>query len=215
MENLFDIPNEWQFVDPSNGYLFPWYTLPMLEELNKWDMSQWSVFETGGGASTLWWAKKCKHVAVLETNLKWLERIKAFAEAHGLENIRYIYEPEVVADSLQPYYYTAHLMRETILYDVVIADGAHRDETCKEAPWHLRDGGLILADNFEQPGVWLSQMATRALNSKFPLHVFKQLPMEFPTEHPFYLDPDGKRTIANLIRGHPVWQTAYWMVWEK
>ena len=213
MDNLFEIPNEWQFVDPSNGYMFPWYVLPMLEELVTWDVSQWEIFESGGGASTIWWAVKCKHVTVLETSKEWLNRIKEFATKQGLDNITYLLEWEEFPNSLRPYHYQGHLSRQVTMFDAVIADGSFRCETCKEAPWHLKEGGILIADNFQQQGIWDSKLATFALNPKFPLQVFKQSPMDLPTQHPFYSDPDGKRDVANLIRGHPHWQTAFWKVW--
>lgn len=208
MDNLFDIPNEWQFVDPTNGYLFPWYTLPLLEEISKWDISQFEVFESGGGASTVWWASKCKHVTVLEATGSWIEKIKSFAEIHHLNNISYN-----LVDSLEvdfEFKYISVLSRQTKKFDVIISDGNFRSRICIEALAHLKDCGYIILENFNQSEIWVPIGCFSKLLKFLPLCIYKQPPMQNPIAHPFYCDLDGKRDPVNLMRGHPDWQTAYW-----
>ena len=135
-------PNEWQFVDPSNGFLFPWFVLPFLELLAQWDISQWDVFEAGSGASTLWWASKCRHVVTLEVRSEWIERLGKFAESHDIKNIDFNLVEEDYLGHLDPIKYMGVLEQQRGKFDAIIIDGSYRDKMCVEALNHIKDGGL-------------------------------------------------------------------------
>jgi hypothetical protein len=62
-------------VDASGDPL-PWITYPAIDFLSQFDFSEASVFEWGSGFSTLWWSKRCKQIASVESNSPWAPYIK-------------------------------------------------------------------------------------------------------------------------------------------
>ena len=60
----------------ANGNYVPWFTYPAIEYLNQLDLSHMRVLEFGSGFSTLYWAKRTKHVTSVEDSKSWYERMK-------------------------------------------------------------------------------------------------------------------------------------------
>lgn len=160
-------PNEWQHKDESlGGILLPWYTKSFLDELVTWDLSDKTVFEYGAGASTLWWAKKCKNVYAVESSETYLEAVRANVDEMG---IYYAGTKET---------YLKFITKPALQFDIVVIDGepiAWRDDCVKPALECLKPGGKLIIDNWEQPSVgWVPSEETKALLAPYPCEIYKQ-----------------------------------------
>lgn len=133
--------NKWQLFDKSVGLLFPWYTHEFLNDLQHWDISDWKVFEYGGGMSSLWWRKKVKQCITIDTSKEWsLKNNLIFIN----EKDRFInYPMQVCEDSGE-------------LFDCIIIDGEPtewRDLCTPVAMKCLKKGGTLIIDNWMQNSV--------------------------------------------------------------
>lgn len=168
-------PNEWQYRDESlGGILFPWYTKSFLDELVTWDLSDKVVFEYGAGASTLWWARKCRKIYSVESN----------AEYYHAVHQALVNEPTSYPDSLCLHWlpeakHYIDFIKDWGKYDIVIIDGepiAWRDDCVKPALDCLKPGSRLIIDNWDQPSVgWLPSEETKALLAPYPCKVYPQI----------------------------------------
>jgi hypothetical protein len=132
-----------QSVKGSPATPIPWITYPAYEFLSSLNFSKSTVLEFGGGASSIWWAKKCKSLQVVEHNYEWFKKLRSDLEFFSNTNITY-------ADSKS--HYISQL--EVKVFDIVIIDGEYREEILIE----LRDlilslkckPKLIILDNSER-----------------------------------------------------------------
>lgn len=159
-------PNEWQHRDESlGGILFPWYTKSFLDELVTWDLKDKVVFEYGAGASTLWWDKKAKRVFAVESNMQYLEAVRAKVDEMG---IYYACTKET---------YLKFISKPGIQFDIVVVDGEPvewRDECVERALKYLKPGGKLIIDNWLQPSVWMANEEMQQLLSQYPVKVYRQ-----------------------------------------
>lgn len=149
-----------QMVDNSCDLLYPWYERSFLKDwLAKQDVSNWEVFEWGGGASTLWWAKNAKHVDTLETDEKWTKDVKTGLNHYNLSNfsIDCIYVDNKDApfgsqnkptENMERYLnYIGGLNKR---YDCIVIDGSYRDNAILVSEKYLRPEGHLIFDNYLQ-----------------------------------------------------------------
>jgi len=138
MNKILTEPNEWQKVDDRNGLLFGWYTNNFLDELKKWDVSNWDVLELGCGASTLWWGKMCKYLDSYENNKDWYDIVKEGLNELKL-NVNFSFADDFVS-----------VLNTGKKYDCIIVDGDYRTECMKAINENnLKKGGIVILDNFE------------------------------------------------------------------
>jgi len=99
-----------------------------------------SVLEAGAGASTVWFAKRAKHVLSFEHNKSWYDNVKETLEYHGIKNVDLRHEPEYPKKGL------------TIegLFDVILIDGRGRVKTAMSILRNLKAGGYLILDNAER-----------------------------------------------------------------
>lgn len=178
--------NEWQHRDLETGLVFPWYTKSFLDELVTWDLSDKAVFEYGAGASTLWWASRCKSVAGVEYNLRYADAVnKGVAQRY----VRYSRSWPVSWYSIKAPY--INCVRAIARTDIIIIDGEPiewRDDCVKPALDCLVPGGKLIIDNWQQASVgWLPSEETQQLLSQYPVKVYAQ-------------------------KGHPDWKTAVFTI---
>jgi hypothetical protein len=193
---------QWQIVDPETNCVFPWFTHPFLDVLKTWDLHDKTVLEYGAGRSTAWWATKARFVMSVETNKEWW--MKAYNEVlhrgladkvlfmnvqakEGEENpdIRDAYLN--VADEWNPIITAEHKGP-----DIVAVDGILRYECLQKSLELLRErGGIIIADNWQQDRVWISEPA-ELLMAPYPGRKYIQ---------PDHTDHEGRP-----------WCTAYWTI---
>jgi len=160
-------PNEWQHICPDTGLIMPWYTKPALDEIVTWDLKDATVCEYGGGASTIWWNKKAKHVFTVEYSEEYFEAlIKHIGHAslmmHTYNKENYINWPKGPHGTL---------------FDIIIIDGEPvewRDACVPVALEFLKPGGKLIIDNWDQPSVWTPSEETKRIVLALPHTVYRQ-----------------------------------------
>jgi predicted O-methyltransferase YrrM len=162
-----------RIIDESNGLIFPWYTHPFLKLLNSWNVSNWKVFEYGGGDSTLWWRNKCREIISIDSNLEWSTNIGA----------KFINNKDLFINSPLDYI-------KDEKFDCVIIDCepvSWRDECTPAALNSLKDGGILIIDNYKQKTVDLENWPiTDNITINMTNKIFQQ-------------------------PGHQDWKTSYWV----
>lgn len=195
---------EWQKYAP-NGLVYPWWTHPFLDVLETWDLSKKRWLEFGGGRSTAWLRSKCEWVDTIESNIEWAEQAGKDCEINKLSNGVIYYDdiPDGIQDQVKKYIslipkqekYDQYmrLSAEYPKYDIISVDGIWRNECLQWAVEYFmyREGGIIIADNWQQDYVWISQSAKEFM-SKYKMYQFYQLDH---TNH----------------EGRP-WNTVYWEI---
>lgn len=194
---------QWQKYD-DGGIVYPWFTHPFLEVLDKWDLKNKSILEWGGGYSTFWWVSRGAHVVCVETNSEWASLIQAEINEKelGIEiGLHCIQAKEGESDdAIRKAYLSAF---ESILStagpgadffgpDIVVVDGVLRYECMQKGIELLKRnrGGKLIVDNFQQDGFICP--ACVDLVAPYEGHIYRQ---ENHTDH----------------HGNP-WQTAYWEI---
>jgi predicted O-methyltransferase YrrM len=162
-----------RLIDPRYNILFPWYTKPFLEKLISFNLSEWKVFEYGGGDSTIWWRKNCREIISVDTNKDWSEISGSFFCNDKESFINY---PKEFINEEK--------------FDCIIIDSEPvnwRDECVPTALECLKDGGLLIIDNYNQKTVELENwpIADKFLENKIS-EVFQN-------------------------PGHFDWKTGYWI----
>ena len=125
-----------------NGMPLPWITFPAIDFLSQFDFSKASVFEWGSGSSTLWWAKRCRKIVTVETNVSWVPYIKPLLP-NNVVLLTPTFEREAEA---------AEIIKSECLFDVIVVDnhGPFRWRCAERAVDHLATGGIIMVDNSDQ-----------------------------------------------------------------
>ena len=127
------------------GDALPWYTYPCINFLKFRNFEDKIILEFGGGQSTLWWAKKAKHVVTFEGDKKWYEKIKAKIPSNVDLHLVTMESPsaciEQINDILRSKPYS--------VYDVIIIDGLYRYEIIDIARKVMPETGVIICDNAE------------------------------------------------------------------
>jgi len=123
-----------ELKDHLDGYI-PWFTYPAIEALKPWDLSEKNVLEYGSGYSTLFWARRTKHVVSIEHDSKWYQKVLTLVPANVDLRLRSLHEyPEIEGQ-----------------YDIVVVDGyAHsrmRYRCAVASLPHLNAGGVMIVDN--------------------------------------------------------------------
>jgi hypothetical protein len=123
-----------------SGEPLAWYTYPFLHFLEPRLGTELSVFEYGAGASTLWYAKRCKQVTAVEHHEGWVAQIKAQMPANAEVHHRPIGEAYIQA------------ARELGggAHDIIVVDGRERVACARGALDALTDRGVIIFDNTER-----------------------------------------------------------------
>ena len=119
-------------VDPK-GDPIPWYTFPAVDYLAGVDFSAKRAFEYGSGNSTIWWSQRCLELTAIENDRKFYD----WMNSRGRVKARYL------CDEVMRHY----VERLDSPQDVIIIDGADREECAKRALQYLAPGGMIILDN--------------------------------------------------------------------
>jgi hypothetical protein len=119
----------------ANGSPLPWYTYPMIEYLESFDLSSLRVFEYGCGNSTLWWMNHVREVVSVEDNPEWHHRIKKQLAS----NTHLLLE--------QDHDEYCKAIEDFGMFDLIVVDGSARHDCCQTAVKHLNPGGGIILDN--------------------------------------------------------------------
>lgn len=191
---------EWQKYAP-NGLVYPWWTHPFLDVLEIWDLKDKVWLEFGGGRSTAWLRSKCKMVVTIESNSEWANQAMKDCEDSSLWNGRVCYAdlPDGVQERKQEYFElipTELIMPDSTFqplnFDIISIDGIWRYECLEWALNHFKGReGIIIADNWQQDYVWISQAAEELMKS-YKMYQFYQ---------PGHTNHEGRP-----------WSTVYWII---
>lgn len=126
-----------------SGEPLPWYTYSAIEFLEERLPRDATVFESGAGNSTLWYAQRCARVVSVDPNREWAERIAAVAPA----NVEVVFRGHPSDKDG----YLSEIASRSLRWDVVAIDSAWRDESGKVAVENLSDRGVIVWGNSRLP----------------------------------------------------------------
>jgi hypothetical protein len=120
------------------GCPLPWLARPIIDFLFQLDLSQLSIFEYGGGASTFYWNGRCAALVTIESNEDWANRL---AQGVG-PKCRVLYRPE-----LQPF--AEAILESDDRYDIILIDAApnFRQHCVEPALKRLSTRGMIILDD--------------------------------------------------------------------
>jgi len=71
------------------AYGIPWQTEGSIHKENENIVPEDIAFELGTGGSTIFLARRCKHVIAVETSPEWARDVVAALDGDGLENVTY------------------------------------------------------------------------------------------------------------------------------
>ena len=181
--------NDTQFWDEKLNTAYPWYTKPCLEYLETLDLKDKNVLEFGSGWSTIWWAKKETNVVAIETNKEWWGHIYIAITFH--KNAGIVLREINEGDQSKVFEYT-RVPEFNANIDIVIVDGILRNECLQKGIELLsKNGGIIIADNWQQDFVWLSPAAEELMK---------------PYERKIFVQPDHTNHEGNA------WKTAIFTI---
>lgn len=150
----------------------PWMTYDAIDFLGSICTPDSVVFEWGSGGSTLFLAKRCRHVTSVEHDAKWSGYLRERLETLGVDNVDYKEIPgEKIADWEARDYRnpddfvsgdkgSVGLSFERYVkaidpfpggsFDIVVVDGRVRNGCVKRAIPHVKRGGYLVVDNSER-----------------------------------------------------------------
>jgi predicted O-methyltransferase YrrM len=123
----------------------PWITTGAVQFLNEFfeNKDHPHVLEFGCGASTLWFARRTKHLVTVDHKKKWMNTVKEEIERGGL------FEP--LASFLRecPYNEVADEYPDKY-FDLILVDGRKRVACIESSIRTLKSGGIMMRDNSER-----------------------------------------------------------------
>ena len=135
----------------------PWWSLSAIREIEKYLNHSHRVFEWGSGGSSIFLAKRCMELTVVEHDPSWFKQVEARLNeqkiTNSLLNLREINLENEQAFHASPY---AKTLKST--YDLIVIDGedhfgpesswsARESCFCLAERWICKDGGLIVVDD--------------------------------------------------------------------
>lgn len=145
-----------------HGKPIPWYTYPCVDFLKRRNYEDKTVLEFGGGQSTLWWAKRAKHVVVMEGNEGWLKKLEARVGGNvdlHLVNNNSGKECFANINEILDQNYSVNK------FDIIIIDGLWRDEISDIASKVMAPDGIIIYDNSDREGEYIGNCYEKFKNS--------------------------------------------------
>ena len=125
-----------------NGEPLPWYTYPAISFLATKALDGLSVFEFGSGYSTLWWARRVKHVTSCEHNPEWFQTMQGKLPA----NVEYVFHHLPPSGN-----YTRALLNHTGEVHVLVIDGRERVQCLQYSLDGLASNAVVIWDNSDRP----------------------------------------------------------------
>lgn len=120
------------------GRPIPWLARPVIDYLYQLDLSTVDVFEFGGGASTSYWARRCRSVTCAESNTAWCKRLNELSPTNITVLSRSSAED-----------FSKSILETSRLYDIILIDAAPRFRAGCVGPalMRLAPGGMIILDD--------------------------------------------------------------------
>ena len=120
----------------------PWLGYRAVRHLDTFLQPDWDMIEYGSGMSTVWFAKRVKHVYSIEDNAQWYQKVSAKLDRLDVKNITY----KLLEG---PDYSSAEFLEDGSM-DFVLVDGSVRDACMQTAVRKIKPGGWIYLDNCDQ-----------------------------------------------------------------
>ena len=119
----------------------PWFTYSFIDFLTERLNNKLNIFEFGSGNSTLFFAKRIKHVTSVEHNVEWYNKLIRKIP----DNVNLLLSK---TDSEDDYVGLIKLSKNK--FDIVFIDGIHRNECSHSAVEILSERGVIVLDDSER-----------------------------------------------------------------
>lgn len=145
--------------------IYPWFSFPSIDYLDKLSSRDMRVLEFGCGYSTIWWAQRVSHVTSIERSTHWIAEVKHALSKHTVTNVNLINflefaetteeeiqrrtDPIELATIIQRYVAAGQGGPE--LYDIIVVDDVFRNEAAAAAIAQLKPGGILILDDSERP----------------------------------------------------------------
>jgi Methyltransferase domain len=122
----------------------PWLTADALKILRRILVGDMVGFEWGSGKSTVWLARRLRHLTSVEHDARWYEEVRGMLRHHGLSNVDLRYVPASAGSSA----YAGQIFAvENVRFDFILIDGNARDACIAAAAAKVKPGGHIFLDN--------------------------------------------------------------------
>jgi len=137
----------------------PWWSFPAIDEVERWIANRngdVSAFEYGSGASTVWLARRCRHVVSVEHDVEFARTIASMLKRDNIalrliEPERNVTSPQAASgrSGYEHCDFSAYVdsIADGEGYDLIVIDGRARNACLARAPSRLKAGGLIVFDN--------------------------------------------------------------------
>lgn len=130
----------------------PWFSFGAIDYLESHLPPDSVVFEWGGGGSTLFWAKRAKHVITVESSDEWADRLTQVLSVKGITNVtvlRHPFDPSDKAGFEDSVYLNCV---DDYKANVFVVDGYEADVQLRpicfsRAEDRVEKGGIIIVDD--------------------------------------------------------------------
>ena len=121
----------------------PWFHPEAVVFLSSLLKSDWTIFETGSGGSTIWFSSRVKKVISVEHSKRWYDKVKKVIRNKRIKNIDLQLNPDYPKTGIQDF--------KEDEFDFVSIDGIRRSRVkcIKTAIPFLKSGGYLLLDDSE------------------------------------------------------------------
>lgn len=167
MEMNSIIGQEWMHIDQTLSKInnlemfYPYYTSDFIfefleEKVQTSQLKNMDVFEFGGGMSSLWWASHVNSLTIVDDKISFLCAIeKELMTRQIVSQVNLVHFTESCFKCL-----IKTLQNSSKLYDIIVVDGEPTGFRCgfliQAIPFVKKPNGLIIADNWNQPDVWIN-----------------------------------------------------------
>ena len=127
----------------------PWLTRVANEILASYLKESDIGLEFGSGRSTIWFAKRIKHLTSVEHNKSWFTKVQLMSQDNNLNNVDYHLFPvdkEEGQANNAAYVRIVDKFKPNSL-DFVLVDGIYRDFCALGVLGKIRPGGMLIIDN--------------------------------------------------------------------
>lgn len=136
----------------------PWLTGTMVSILESWLRPSDVGFEWGSGRSTIWLAKRIKHLVSVEHDEIWHQKIVRELNKQALSNVDY----KLCPNDIDYVSVVRNLALDSL--DFCLVDGQRRDECAVAAIPKMKSGGILVIDNCN----WYLPSNSKSPNSRPP-----------------------------------------------
>jgi hypothetical protein len=120
----------------------PWWPSKATQHVESILRPDFNVLEFGAGMSTVWLAKRVRRVTAVDVNPEWRDRVTRLLSAEGLANAEILLRTRETYTEIDP----------PLPIDLVIIDGARREDCLDWALTRLQPGSFIYLDNSDREG---------------------------------------------------------------